>query len=81
MEAERTFPFDGELKILDPEGSDISELCVRQQKADYLRAFDLAQKDLTARFAGRDCAFTSATVETPVEISLRRFVDAHRRLG
>lgn len=81
VEAEKTFPFDGELKIVDPEGSDINELGATQQRADYLQAFTTAQRKLAADFAARECPLTIATVETPIEKSLRAFISAHGRIG
>jgi len=81
VEAEETFPFTGELKILDPEGSGIRELGARQQRQEYLRAFAAAQSRLRARFAARECPLTTSTVETPVEQSLRAFIGAHGRIG
>ena len=81
VDAEQTFPFDGELKILNPEGPGIAELGARQQRADYLRAFAAAQQLLARRFAAQQCPLTSVTVEQPLELSLRRFIAAHRRIG
>lgn len=81
VEAEQTFPFDGELKIVDPEGGEIPELGAHQQRDDYLRAFNAAQRELAAQFAARECPLTVATVETPIERSLRAFIRAHGRIG
>lgn len=81
VEAEKTFPFDGELKILDPEGSGISELGAQQQRQVYLQAFAAAQARLRAHFAARECPLTSVTAETPVEHSLRTFIETHGRVG
>ncbi|MBN8429436.1 DUF58 domain-containing protein [Microbulbifer salipaludis] len=81
VEAEQTFPFDGELKIRDPEAPGITELGARQQRAAYLSAFTAAQKTLAADFAARACPLTTTTVETPIEHSLRAFIRAHGRVG
>lgn len=81
VEAEKTFPFDGALKIRDPESPHIIQLSARQQRADYLRTFDTAQKRLGAHFAAQECPLTSVVIEDPLEQSLRRFVDAHSRLA
>jgi len=81
VEAEETFPFSSELKIRDPESPAITELDAGAQRADYLRAFGAAQKQLAARFAARECPLTSVAIERPLEQSLRRFVDAHSRIG
>ncbi|WP_323846013.1 DUF58 domain-containing protein [Microbulbifer magnicolonia] len=81
VEAEETFPFDGELKIRNPEATGMLEVGARQQRADYLRAFAAAQRQLTARFAGQECPLTSVAIEQPLEQSLRRFIDTHARLG
>ncbi|WP_105102682.1 DUF58 domain-containing protein [Microbulbifer pacificus] len=81
VDAEQTFPFDGHLKILDPETCGIIELGAKQQRESYLRAFMQTQQALAARFAARACPLTTATVETPIEKSLRAFVAAHQRLG
>ena len=81
VEAEETFPFEGELKILDPEGAGIGELGASQQRQDYLRTFTAAQSQLRARFTARECPLTTSTVETPVEQSLRAFIGAHGRVG
>ncbi|MBB3061119.1 DUF58 domain-containing protein [Microbulbifer rhizosphaerae] len=81
VEAEETFPFDGELTIRDPESPAVTELSARRQRADYLRAFGAAQKALAARFAAQECPLTSVAIEQPLEQSLRHFVDAHSRIG
>lgn len=81
VEAEETFPFEGELKIRDPESAGALELGARQQRDDYLRAFTAAQKKLAAGFAARECPLISTTVEKPLEQSLRAFIAAHGRVG
>ena len=81
VEAEQTFPFDGDLKIRNPEAPGITELGARQQRADYLAAFAAAQTNLSARFAAQATPLTTTTVETPIEYSLRAFIDAHGRIG
>ena len=81
VEAEQTFPFHGDLKILDPESPGITELGAGQQRERYLAAFAAAQKELAARFAARECPLTTTTVETPIERALQRFVEAHGRIG
>ncbi|MGL6161601.1 DUF58 domain-containing protein [Microbulbifer sp.] len=81
IEAEETFPFDGELKIRDPESPSITEVSARRQRADYLHAFNAAQKALAARFANWECPLTSVAIERPLEQSLRHFVGAHSRIG
>lgn len=81
VEAEEAFPFDGELKIRDPESPAVTEFNARAQRADYLRAFGAAQKQLAARFAAQECPLTSVAIEQPLERSLGRFVDAHSRIG
>ncbi|WGL15225.1 DUF58 domain-containing protein [Microbulbifer bruguierae] len=81
VEAEQTFPFDGDLKIRDPEAPGIIELGARQQRADYLSAFATAQNRLTAHFSARECPLTTTTVETPIEQSLHTFISAHGRVG
>lgn len=81
VEAEETFPFDGELKIRDPESPAVTELSASAQRADYLHRFGAAQKALAARFAAQECPLTSVAIEQPLELSLRRFVGAHSRTG
>ncbi|MCX2830319.1 DUF58 domain-containing protein [Microbulbifer thermotolerans] len=81
VEAEKTFPFDGDLKIRNPESPAIIELNAKAQRADYLRAFAAAQNRLAARFAAQECPLTSVTIEEPLEQSLRRFIRAHSRFG
>lgn len=81
VDAEQTFPFDGDLKIRDPEAPGTTELGARQQRGDYLTAFSAAQKNLAARFAALESPLTTTTVETPVEHALRAFIDAHGRVG
>ncbi|WP_226876686.1 DUF58 domain-containing protein [Microbulbifer hainanensis] len=81
VDAERTFPFDGELKIHDPERPGFTELAAGPQRADYLRAFAAAQRTLASRFAAQQSPLTSVAVEEPIELSLRRFIDAHGRIG
>lgn len=81
VDAEQTFPFDGDLKIVDPESAGVIELGAKQQRERYLNAFKQAQQALAARFAARACPLTTTTVETPIEHSLRAFVAAHQRNG
>lgn len=81
VEAEETFPFDGELKIRNPEAPGFAEVGARQQRADYLRAFAAAQKTLASRFAAQQCPLTSVAIEQPLEIGLRRFIDVHAGIG
>lgn len=81
VDAEQTFPFHGDLKILDPESAATVELGAKQQRENYLRAFGHAQQALAARFAARACPLITTTVETPIEHSLRAFVAAHQRGG
>lgn len=81
VEAELSFPFEGELQVRNPEVSGRTELNAQQQRADYLRAFAAAEKALSARFATWHCALTSAAIEQPLEHTLRRFIAAHSRSG
>ena len=81
VEAEQTFPFDGELQVNNPEASGKTELDARQQRADYLRAFAAAEQALAARFATWHCPLTSVNIEQPLEHTLRQFIAVHSRGG
>lgn len=84
VEAEQTFPFDGELKLLNPEATsnipNSLEVDAERQRQSYQDAFARAQTELHARFAAQECLLHSVLIEQPVEKSLRQFIQHHGRL-
>ncbi|MFS1524109.1 DUF58 domain-containing protein [Microbulbifer sp. 2304DJ12-6] len=84
IEAEQTFPFGGELKLLNPEANPNTpaalEVDAERQRQSYLDAFARAQSALKARFAAQECILQSDLIEQPVEKSLRQFIQRHGRL-
>ncbi|WP_445356383.1 DUF58 domain-containing protein [Microbulbifer sp. ANSA002] len=84
IEAEQTFPFGGELKLLNPEVSASTpatlEVDAERQRQSYLDAFAQAQSELKARFATQECSLQTDLIEQPVEKSLRQFIQLHGRL-
>ncbi|SDK45508.1 DUF58 domain-containing protein [Microbulbifer yueqingensis] len=81
VEAEQTFPFDGELRVRDPEAPGSSELDARSQRRQYLEAFAQAQQALAADFAARECPLTSVQVEEPLADAVHRFINQHSRVA
>ncbi|MDP5208826.1 MULTISPECIES: DUF58 domain-containing protein [unclassified Microbulbifer] len=84
VEAEQTFPFKGELKLLNPEANSTGpvalEVDAERQRHSYLTAFARAQGELKARFAAKACVLQTDFIEQPVEKSLRQFIQHHGRL-
>jgi uncharacterized protein (DUF58 family) len=81
IEAEQTFPFSGDLQIRNPEVAGVTQLNAEAQRAQYLAAFQRAQDRLARKFSAWQSPLISATIERPLELSLRRFIAAHSRVA